>query len=784
MVFAALAAGATAFAVAGLLAYRVPGLLESASLPALLGVAVASGIAALFQDAAPTGGSVLDALLRAALALVCVAAAWSARHSWIAISALGAAAASAHSPLQWVAFVAAALAIAGLFMPQRSPLLQAIVGGAVANVALDLRIPSARFGPSVAAAAVVLPMLVSGYLGAAASVQSWVRRGALAVGIFAAAATVLAAYSGLGARSQLEHGISLARHGLSSVRQGDDAAASADFHAAATAFGKGDDQLQAPWARAGDAVPVLSQHMRALRSMADAGASLGRLSDGVLAIGDARSLEVRQGVFPVDRYAALQPPLGHAVSALTLTSRRLRAVDSPWLIGPFKSRLADLTDKVDQARTDADLGLTAANALPGLLGADGPRHYFLAIETPSELRASGGFIGNFGEIGADNGRLSLDRTGRTDDLNQGGNPASRRLEGPPDYIARYSGFTPQTLWQNVTMSPDFPSVATVIANLYPQSGGRQVDGVIGIDPFGLAALLDVVGPVIVPSWPVPITGNNAPQLLLHDQYVTFADRLNRVDFLGDVVRAVWQKFQTSTPSPAAMVRVMGNAVAQKHLMFASTHAPEAAELEKLHVDGSVRPADKDFVGVVTQNAGGNKIDWYLRRTVDYRASLDPDSHTISSAVDVTLTNTAPSTGQPPVVIGSERSPPAPPGTNSMYFSFYTPWDLSVATVAGAPLALQSQTELGRHVYSAFLDVPPGASTTVHLELKGRLTCTDGYLLRVLRQPTIVADMVTATVSVQRGWALLDGKQQRQSLATRVPVDTDKTMLSTTCRPGS
>ena len=43
-------------------------------------------------------------------------------------------------------------------------------------------------------------------------------------------------------------------------------------------------------------------------------------------------------------------------------------------------------------------------------------------------------------------------------------------------------------WQQVNVSPNFPVTAQVIQQLYPQSGGDDVDGVIAIDPFGLASI--------------------------------------------------------------------------------------------------------------------------------------------------------------------------------------------------------------------------------------------------------------------------------------------------------
>ncbi len=73
------------------------------------------------------------------------------------------------------------------------------------------------------------------------------------------------------------------------------------------------------------------------------------------------------------------------------------------------------------------------------------------------------------------------------------------LDGPDDYVARYGRFgagvdgEPVAIdfWSNVTMSPDFPSVTEVIAQLYPASGGSEIDGAIALDVESIARFLEL-----------------------------------------------------------------------------------------------------------------------------------------------------------------------------------------------------------------------------------------------------------------------------------------------------
>ena len=46
---------------------------------------------------------------------------------------------------------------------------------------------------------------------------------------------------------------------------------------------------------------------------------------------------------------------------------------------------------------------------------------------------------------------------------------------------------------------------------------------VTIDPYGVAGLLELTGPVTVPDWPEPLTADNAAQVLLFEQYDQLTD---------------------------------------------------------------------------------------------------------------------------------------------------------------------------------------------------------------------------------------------------------------------
>ncbi len=157
----------------------------------------------------------------------------------------------------------------------------------------------------------------------------------------------------------------------------------------------------------------------------------------------------------------------------------------------------------------------------------------------------------------------------------------------------------------------------------------------------------------------------------------------------------------------------------------------------------------------TSNAGGNKIDSFLRRDVTYDATVDPDTGAVEATATVALHNDAPTGGLPDYVIGNIYG--APRGTNLTYLGLFTAGTLSRATRDGAPIAVESQQEFGGNVYSARLDVPPGATVTLQFRLTLRVgdgrQAGEDYRLAVGHQPLVNDDHLVVRVRAADGRAL-------------------------------
>lgn len=756
-----LATAATlAFALVAIAGLWAPRGLDAGGAAAVGAVALVSGAGGAMAGSAPTELEALDLLWRAGFgALGAVAGAraapWAAAVS-SGVVAIAAGAGGAPLGLSGAALGSgAALAASGA----RSPVLGAGGGAVLAQAAL--RLQGGPHGLTAVVAAVGLGVLVASALARTMPEvrHRWLRAAQLAAGaaVVASAPFVVGA---LGARGSLLGGARSLEAGLAAARQGRHDAAAETFETAARSMGRARGRLGAWWARPVRGVPILAQHARALEAMAEAGEELGTTAAGAARHVDLDALRLRQAGLDLGAVARLEVPLGRTLAALRGAEARLEPVKSGWLVAPLAERLGQVSGRVSRARRVTATAAAFVEVAPALFGADRPRRYFVAFQTPAELRAAGGIIGNFAELRAEGGRLALTRAGRAEDLNTGGSPASRRLLGPPDYLARYARFTPELIWQNVTFSPDFPSVAQVIEGLYPQSGGAPVDGVISLDPIALAALLELTGPVSVPEWPEPIGAHNAAEVLLRQQYLRLGPGFSneqRIEFLSSVTTATFAQLTASDlPDPTRLGEVLGPMVRQGRILLHSTEGKQQALFERVGVAGSPPPLRGDYLGVVTQNASGNKIDLFLDRRVEYRASVDPGTGRVKAMARIRLRNRAPAVGLPCLVICGSGPEPTAPGHNRLYLSIYSALELNGARQGGAPLLMESQRELGRNVYSAFLTIPPGGEADVEVFLEGTVAGEDAYRLDVAHQPTIEPDRVAVRVRMRGGGGFGEG----------------------------
>ncbi len=467
----------------------------------LVGAAAALATAgAIAAGGEATGSAPADVVWTTLFAVLTVlAGAKSRRWTWFVAAGVAAAAA----PDLVVALPALAglvLATVNAAVGRRTRVIGAVVLGLALQTLLRLELDD-PFGLSTLVATVaLLPALVSGLRLCRPAARRTLVAGGAVVALVGVALAVAQAIAVVDARPSVEAGINAAQAGFDAARDGDEPTAVARFAEANAAFEEADDALSTPWARAGRAIPVLGQHARAIGEVTAAGAELTETAAQAAEEAPIEELQFQDGVLDLQQVAAFAEPVAETEAALLDADATAADVDSGWLLSPLADRVDQFAAEVDEALPQAELARSGIAVAPDLFGGDGIRRYFLAFVTPSEQRGLGGFMGNFGVLTAADGDLTLARSDEIAVLQQALPEEGAELTGPEDYVARYDRFNPGGTPGDITLSPDFPSVAEVIDQVFAASGGQAVDGVILVDPFALESLLTFTGPISVTGY--------------------------------------------------------------------------------------------------------------------------------------------------------------------------------------------------------------------------------------------------------------------------------------------
>jgi hypothetical protein len=573
-------------------------------------------------------------------------------------------------------------------------------------------------------------------------------------------------------RDRLVDGSVAMSRGKAALLAGDAPEALRDFAVADTAFESAGRAASGPVAAVVRSLPILGRSADTVNDLSGAGVLLAHAGSRVAQAVD--SLPNGLGALaPTGGRVPLQhiPPLAGAVSgASELAHQALRLVEAApnsLLLGPVGGARARAIFQLSSLASELDTAARVLHGLPAFLGANGARTYFFGAADPAELRGSLGLIGAYSILTVDHGAFRFSPFRPTNAL-----PDLRpsEVKAPsPEFARNYNQFGGAGFWKNISMSPDFPTVARAIEATYETGTGNPVDGVIVADPFALQALLTFTGPEPIPQLHgVSVNETNVVDFITNEAFTRFASPAARQRVLGAVAQGVFLRFLERAGAPAS-VRVLAKAAAAGHLAVHTTDPTFESGLAATPVGGTFAAPDGDFLSVVQNNGAGAKIDFYEDRSVSYAVHLE-DGGTAQTVASVELTNHAPTSGPPPYVIGPFPGVKAQAGENIPILNLYCApgCSLETSTRDGHPTRLRTGSELGHPFFQDYFHVPSGAtsSSTYRASLPDAWegnTSGGSYRLTFANQVTIRPTHLSISVQVPPGMHVT---------GTSVPMEVD------------
>lgn len=407
-----------------------------------------------------------------------------------------------------------------------------------------------------------------------------------------------------------------------------------------------------------------------------------------------------------------------ADSAGKLDTQAAAISSSGWLpqIANARKQLQEQTAGLSTLLRDSAL---AAQIGPAMMGADGPRAYLLAFQTNAEARGTGGLIGGTGILRFDNGKPTVDTLQPNSELND----AKADIDLGPEFNNVYGTSNPYSDFRNSNQSSHFPYAAQIWKSMWERQGGAKVDGVIATDPVALSYILRAVGPVTAPDGQV-LTEENVVELTESTVYMKFpTDQVARKKYLQDIANAVVKAITGQVKSPGKLLEALGRAAGERRIMVWSAFPEEQRVLEQTPLAHIIPDGSAPIAEVVINNFGGNKMDYYLKREIEYAADgCNGDMR--NSTVTVRLTNTIGDTKDlPEYIVGFLGLPPDmpvkfPPGTmvSSIRLISTKGAKLVGLTANGERTAAITKVERGHPAFEVQVIIPPGQSGVLVFQL--------------------------------------------------------------------
>lgn len=492
-----------------------------------------------------------------------------------------------------------------------------------------------------------------------------------------------------------------------------------------------DGHLGGPSVTVARKIPFVGKNITAVRTIT---ASLQSVADQGLPPVVTAASGLDQGTFSpsggrvdVNAIAKLATPLATLNRSLAAADEDIAAIETGGLLGPVKTKVIDVKKKVDKAATLARRGSTAAQVLPEMLGADGPRQYLLIFQNNAEIRTAGGLPGAFAVIRTNDGKIDLGAQGSGGvDLGDLPTPVSKVSDVEKELFkggvtTAFSDVMARDL-RYTNYTPDFPRTGELAAAIVKRRLGVDVDGVVAIDPVTLGYILRATGPVTLADG-TRIDSKNAVSVLLNKAYIDIPVPLQDA-FFASAAEKIFQKVTSGAGDPADTMRELTRAANERRLLVWSNNPEIESVLTPTALSGALsqRTYADPRIGTYFNDAGSGKLEYYLRYSAaaTSTACTDDGEQTYRETVKLTSTLPADFAKLPEYIIGNGDH--VARGTMLLLAYIYAPVKGTIVGVQldGKAVDWTPVVHEGRPVAKLTITLKPGQTTSITASIQSAI----------------------------------------------------------------
>lgn len=537
---------------------------------------------------------------------------------------------------------------------------------------------------------------------------------------------VLGAWLGIsafGVKSNLERARDSAQQVKEALLEGDSEGATQRAAAALSQAQAAQSATRSlPWNLAA-AVPFLGSPFKAGQQISDVvvGLSSDILKPAAEAgIGLSPTSLYENGRVNVQLLREQEPKLVTLAADATRLNDQAAAIPSAGFVPPINTARGQLQDQTAEVTSLLNNTALAARIGPSMMGADGPRTYLMAFQTVAEARGTGGLLGGFGILRFNNGKPTVDTLAPNTELFG----TAAEIDLGPEFQDLYGSSRPFTDFRNSNQSPHFPYAAQIWKSMWERQSGERVDGVIALDQIALSYILGAVGPVTLPGGEV-VNQDNVVELTGSTSYIRYPDdQAARKRYLQSIATEVVKKMTGQVQSPGKLLDALGRAAGERRISVWSASPAEQQVLEETPLGHVIPDSDRPFAQVIINNFGGNKMDYYLERDIEYVAdgcTGERRNSTVTVGLSNTATNVTPLPEYVAGGLGLPRDLPikVPPGSmvSSVRLLATQGAELINLTSNGQRVVPNRETvERGHPSFEIFVVIPPGESGELVFQL--------------------------------------------------------------------
>ncbi|MEN8252121.1 MAG: DUF4012 domain-containing protein [Patescibacteria group bacterium] len=293
-----------------------------------------------------------------------------------------------------------------------------------------------------------------------------------------------------------------------------------------------------------------------------------------------------------------------------------------------------------------------------ILGGNGKRTYLFLFQNNHEMRATGGFIGSYGLLKINDGKI--EKLVIDDIFNPDGQLTDRIV--PPLPIQKISA---NWSLHDSNWFVDFPVSAKKAIDFYERTGGPTVDGVIAITPAMMEKLLLITGPISVPQYEITLTSENFMEIMQDevedeenyktDEKADEKDEESDEDeeqkqpkkVLSDLMPIMMEKLSSNKDpeSLSKLLTTVSSGLKERHIIMYMSDYEAQNIIERNGWAGAVLQTDKDYLSVINTNVNGFKTDGVIDETIEHTAEIDENGYIVDT-VEITRKHTGGKTGFP------------------------------------------------------------------------------------------------------------------------------------------